>query len=226
MSKLETRTHWVFKPDGSIQCSSHEGASLDDTRVFLESLIGAEHVLRMEVRETLVPRVCGHPTGVVHAFEITSTGLHLLLSGFVGMRGFRRCERPEKDIGHDRNIDALPGELREQTKSFIAQSLKAVVTQVLVKKPGGQGRVAKHEILVSNKAISNLILTDQTHQIQSQLQMGADSGMQTMDMALLDGIQNSEIDPDDAYRYAVDKRKFHRFVSNTEMLPQLDMANG
>ncbi|MEO0364321.1 MAG: PilT/PilU family type 4a pilus ATPase [Pseudomonadota bacterium] len=126
----------------------------------------------------------------------------------------------------DRIIDALPGELREQTKSFISQSLKAVVTQVLVKKPGGQGRVAKHEILVNNKAIGNLILSDQTHQIQSQLQMGSDTGMQTLDMALLDGINKSEIDPDDAYRYANDKRKFQRFVTNTDVLPRLDIATG
>lgn len=126
----------------------------------------------------------------------------------------------------DRIIDALPGELREQTKSFIALSLKAVVTQVLVKKPGGQGRVAKHEILINNKAIGNLILSDQTHQIHSQLQTGMDTGMQTMDMALLEGINRGEIDPDDAYRFAVDKRKFQRFVTSTEMIPKLDLASG
>ncbi|MEM8548208.1 MAG: PilT/PilU family type 4a pilus ATPase, partial [Pseudomonadota bacterium] len=126
----------------------------------------------------------------------------------------------------DRVIDALPGELREQTKSFLAQSLNAVVTQVLVKKPGGQGRVARHEILVNTKAVSNLILQDQTHQIAAQLQTGQDFGMQTMDQSLLDGIENSMIDPDDAYRYANDKRKFQNFVTNTDMLPKLDEIKG
>ena len=126
----------------------------------------------------------------------------------------------------DRIIDALPGELREQTKSFLSQSLKAVVTQVLVKTPGGQGRRAAHEILVNTKAISNLILTDQTHQINSQLQTGMDTGMQTMDMALMAGIESSQLDPDDAFRYANDKRKFQRFVTNTDLLPKLDLASG
>jgi twitching motility protein PilT len=51
----------------------------------------------------------------------------------------------------DRVIDALPGDLREQTKSFLAQSLKAVVTQVLCKTPDGRGRKAVMEILINNR---------------------------------------------------------------------------
>jgi twitching motility protein PilT len=124
----------------------------------------------------------------------------------------------------DRIIDALPGELREQTKAFLAMSLKAVVTQVLVKTPDGRGRRAVLEILVNNRAISKLITTDQTHQITSALQTGRDLGMQMMDQALLEVIQSKEVDPDDAYRYASDKRKFHRFVTDTELVPLVDMG--
>ncbi|MEO0573828.1 MAG: type IV pilus twitching motility protein PilT [Pseudomonadota bacterium] len=126
----------------------------------------------------------------------------------------------------DRIIDALPGELREQTKSFLSQSLKAVVTQVLVKTPGGQGRKGIHEILVNTKAIANLILSDQTHQVGAQLQTGTDVGMQTMDQALMEAINAGSIDPDDAYRYANDKRKFQRFVTDTGLLPKLDDKTG
>ena len=102
----------------------------------------------------------------------------------------------------DRIVDALPGELKEQTKSFLAQSLKAVVTQVLVKKPDGHGRKAILEILVNNRAISKLIMNDQTHQIPAQLQTGRDVGMQLMDQSLLAAIEAKEVDPDDAFRYA------------------------
>ena len=122
----------------------------------------------------------------------------------------------------DRVVDALPGELREQTKSFLSQSLKAVVTQVLVKSPDGRGRRAVLEILVNNRAISKLIMTDQTHQIPAQLQTGRDVGMQTMDQALLDSIEKSEIDPDDAFRFANEKKKFQRFVTDTSLLPTID----
>ena len=89
----------------------------------------------------------------------------------------------------DRISDALPSEMREQTKSFLAQSLNAVVTQVLVKTPDGRGRKAVLEILVNTKAISNLIMSDQTHLIPSQLQTGKEVGMQLMDQALLEAIE-------------------------------------
>lgn len=122
----------------------------------------------------------------------------------------------------DRIIDALPGELREQTKSFLSQSLKAVVTQVLVKTPDGRGRKAVHEILVNTRAISKLIMNDQSHQIPAQLQTGRDLGMQLMDQALLEAIDANEVDPDDAYRYALDKKRFQRFITDSSILPTLE----
>lgn len=123
----------------------------------------------------------------------------------------------------DRIIDALPGELREQTKSFLSQSLKAVVTQVLVKTPDGRGRKAVLEILINNRAIAKLIMTDQSHQIPAQLQTGRDVGMQLMDQALMQAIEANQVDPDDAFRYANDKKKFKRFVTDTGILPTLDV---
>jgi len=122
----------------------------------------------------------------------------------------------------DRVIDALPGDLREQTKSFLSQSLKAVVTQVLVKTPDGRGRKAAMEILINNRAIAKLIMTDQSHQIPAQLQMGRDVGMQMMDQALLAAIEAKEVDPDDAFRYAQDKKQFQRFVTDSSILPVLN----
>lgn len=124
----------------------------------------------------------------------------------------------------DRIVDALPGELREQTKAFLSMSLKAVVTQVLVKTPDGRGRRAVLEILVNNRAIAKLITTDQTHQIPSQLQTGKDLGMQLMDQALLEAINAKQVDPDDAYRFATDKGRFQRFVTDTEMVPLIDIG--
>jgi twitching motility protein PilT len=122
----------------------------------------------------------------------------------------------------DRIIDALPVEEREQTKSFLAQNLLAVVTQVLVKTADGHGRKAICEVLVMTKAIAKLIQTEQTHQIPSQLQMGRDLGMQLLDQALLAAISARAIDPDDAYSYATDKRPFQKFVTDTTMLPKID----
>ena len=122
----------------------------------------------------------------------------------------------------DRLIDALPAEEREQTKSFLSQSLLAVVTQILVKTNEGRGRKAVVEIMIMTKAIAKLITTDQTHQIPSQLQMGREFGMQMFDQALLQALNAREVDPDDAYIYASDKRLFQKFVTDTSVLPRLD----
>jgi len=122
----------------------------------------------------------------------------------------------------DRIIDALPVEEREQTKSFLSQSLLAVVTQILVKTSDARGRKAICEVLMMTKAVAKLIQIDQTHQIPSQMQMGKDRGMQLLDQALLAAVTAREIDPDDAYGYATDKSALQRFVTDTSMMPKLD----
>jgi twitching motility protein PilT len=126
----------------------------------------------------------------------------------------------------DRVVDALPADEREQTKSFLSQSLIAVITQVLVKTADQRGRKAVCEVMVLTRAIGKLIMTDQTHQIPTQLQTGRELGMQMLDQALLANVQSKEIDPDDAYVYASDKRLFSKFVTDTSVLPKFDLAPG
>jgi twitching motility protein PilT len=124
----------------------------------------------------------------------------------------------------DRVVDALPVEEREQTKSFLSQSLLAVVTQILCKTTDGRGRRAVCEIMVMTKAIAKLIQTDQSHQILTQLQMGRDVGMQVLDQALLAAIGAREIDPDDAYAYASNKALFQKYVTDTSVLPKAEFT--
>jgi twitching motility protein PilT len=124
----------------------------------------------------------------------------------------------------DRIIDALPVEEREQTKSFLAQSLLAVVTQVLVKTIDGRGRKAICEVLVMTKAIAKLIQGDQTHMVPSQLQIGRDLGMCLLDQSLLAAVTAREVDPDDAYVYATDKKVLQKYVTDTSMLPKMDLT--
>lgn len=119
----------------------------------------------------------------------------------------------------DRIIDALPSDEREQTKSFLSQSLLAVVTQVLVRTPEGKGRRAICEVMVMTKAIAKLIQTDQTHQIPNQLQTGRDLGMQMLDQALIAAIEKREIDPDSAYGFANDRKLLAKYVTDASLLP-------
>jgi len=122
----------------------------------------------------------------------------------------------------DRVIDALPVEEREQTKSFLSQSLLAVVTQILVKTVDARGRKAICEVLMMTKAIAKLIQSDQSFQIPTQMQMGKDLGMTLLDQALLTAIAAREIDPDDAYAYASEKRAFQKYVTDTTLLPKIE----
>lgn len=124
----------------------------------------------------------------------------------------------------DRIIDALPPEQREQAKNFLSTSLHAVITQVLVKTADGRGRKAICEIMTMNNAIARLIQADKTYQIPSQIQTGKAQGMQLLDQALLEAINNKEIDPDDAYLHANDKRQFQRFVTDPTLLPKIELA--
>ena len=125
----------------------------------------------------------------------------------------------------DRIIDALPVEEREQTKSFLSQSLLAVVTQILVKTADGRGRKAhlRDHGDDQGRSPSSSRPTRPTRS-RRQLQMGRDLGMQLLDQALLAAITAREIDPDDAYAYATRQGLFQKFVTDTSMLPKLDFT--
>jgi twitching motility protein PilT len=100
------------------------------------------------------------------------------------------------------------------------------VTQILVRTPDLRGRKAICEVMVMNRAIGKLITTEQSHMIPSQLQTGRDVGMQTLDQALLAAVQAREVDPEDAFTYAVDKRPFARYVPDGTATLKSDVTQG
>ncbi len=85
----------------------------------------------------------------------------------------------------DRVIDVFPAAEKDMVRSMLSESLQAVISQTLLKKPGG-GRVAAHEIMIGTPAIRNLIGEDKVAQMYSAIQTGAGSGMQTLDQCLKD----------------------------------------
>ena len=84
----------------------------------------------------------------------------------------------------DRIIDVFPPYQQEQIRVMLAATLKGVISQVLLPKAEGQGRVAAREILVATPAISALIREGKTHQVYSAIQTGANYGMCTMEKSL------------------------------------------
>lgn len=96
----------------------------------------------------------------------------------------------------DRIIDVFPANDKEMVRAMLSVSLEAVVTQALVKRADGTGRIAVHEILVGTPAIRNLIRENKVPQIASMMQVGSKAGMRTMKDAayalLNDGMINSD----------------------------------
>ena len=92
----------------------------------------------------------------------------------------------------DRVVDVFPGEEKAMVRSMLSESLQAVISQTLLKKPEG-GRVAAHEIMIGTPAIRNLIREDKIAQMYSSIQSGANVGMQTMDQCLKDLMARRQI---------------------------------
>ena len=99
----------------------------------------------------------------------------------------------------DRIIDVFPGDEKAMVRSMLSESLRAVVSQLLLKKPEG-GRIAVHEIMVATPAIKNLIREDKIAQMYSAMQTGAAHGMQTMEQALTRLRQRNLVDDDAVQR--------------------------
>ena len=85
----------------------------------------------------------------------------------------------------DRIIDVFPAGEKPMVRSMLSESLRAVISQSLLKKVGG-GRIAAHEIMVGMPAIRNLIREDKVAQMYSAIQTGQQYGMQTLDQYLQD----------------------------------------
>ncbi|MFN0068692.1 MAG: type IV pilus twitching motility protein PilT [Limisphaerales bacterium] len=98
----------------------------------------------------------------------------------------------------DRIIDVFPPYQQEQIRVMLAATLKGVVSQTLLPKADGAGRVAAFEVLVVNHAVSAIIREAKTHQIYSAIQTGSRDGMRTMEQSLAQLVQEGAVSADDA----------------------------
>ena len=101
----------------------------------------------------------------------------------------------------DRIVDVFPAAEKAMVRSMLSESLKAVISQTLMKKIGG-GRVAAHEIMIGTPAIRNLIREDKIAQMYSAIQTGQNVGMQTLDQNLKTLLGSGIVSKDEAQRKA------------------------
>jgi len=121
----------------------------------------------------------------------------------------------------DRIIDVFPADEQEQIRSMLAESLKGVIAQVLLRAKDGKSRMAALEVMVGTSAIGNLIRENKIHQIPSIIQTGKKDGMQLLDQHILEFLMSGRITPEEAYMRCNNKQAF---VQHLEKPPAQEFA--
>jgi twitching motility protein PilT len=166
---------------------------------------GFDSALRSAVRED--PDVI--LVGEMRDFETIRLALTAAEMGFL-VFGTLHTNSASKTI--DRIVDVFPSSMQSSVRTMLAGSLVGVVSQLLVRAEGGNGRVAVNEILLSGSGLGNAIREGNINMIKSIIQSGGARGMQMMDDALDKLAQAGKVDPEDAYMKAGDKTRFQKYL--------------
>ncbi|MHB1116188.1 type IV pilus twitching motility protein PilT [Sideroxydans sp.] len=108
----------------------------------------------------------------------------------------------------DRIIDVFPADEKEMVRAMLSESLRAVISQTLLKTKDGAGRAAAHEIMICTPAIRNLIREAKVPQMYSAIQTGGNIGMQTLDQCLTDLVKRGVVASGEARSKAANKDLF------------------
>jgi twitching motility protein PilT len=108
----------------------------------------------------------------------------------------------------DRIVDVFPAAEKDMVRSMLSESLRAVISQTLLKTKDGNGRIAAHEIMIGTPAIRNLIRENKVAQMYSSIQTGQALGMQTLDQNLMELVRRNVVAGDEAKAKATNKDAF------------------
>ena len=170
-----------------------------DTHTFSEAL---RHVLRQDPDVIVI--------GELRDLESTQMALTAAETGHL-VFGSMHTQDAAQTV--DRILDMFPPEQQNQVRSQLSTTLRAVISQTLVPKIDGKGRVLAAEIMVTNSALSHLIREGKSHQMYSVLQAGAAQGMQTLDQSLANLVNQEVIDYDEGRGRSSDVKNFDALVS-------------
>lgn len=192
--------HHILTIEDPIEFVHHNKLSLINQREVHRDTLSFSNALRSALRED--PDVI--LVGELRDLETIRLAMTAAETGHLVFGTLHTTSAP-KTI--DRIVDVFPGDEKAMVRSMLSESLRAVISQTLLKKIGG-GRVAAHEIMVGVPAIRNLIREDKIAQMYSVIQTGASHGMQTMDQCLLNLVNRGVITKQDALAKAQDKNAF------------------
>jgi twitching motility protein PilT len=172
-----------------------------DTKSFANAL---RHVLRQDPDVILV--------GEMRDLETISTALTAAETGHLVFATLHTQDAPQSV---DRIIDVFPPHQQQQIRVQLAGTLQGIVTQQLVLRNDGKGRVVASEVLIATPAVRNLIREAKTHQIYSAMQAGGRYGMQTMDQSLAGLVQKGRTSFQTAMERAHDVEELKRLAGKS-----------
>jgi twitching motility protein PilT len=108
----------------------------------------------------------------------------------------------------DRMVNTFPADKQSHIRTMLSTSLRGVISQQLLPFKDKPGRVAALEVLVNTSGVANLIRQGKLDQLETAMQSGGASGMQTMDTALMDLVKKNVISGQEAYQQSNNKEKF------------------
>jgi len=191
MLTIEEPIEFVHRNKRSIVCQREVGV---DVNSFADGLRSA---MRQDCDVILV--------GEMRDFETVSLAVSAATMGSL-VFGTLHTMSAVKTV--DRIIDVFPSAKQAQIRTMLADSLKGVCAQLLLKTTDGEGRVAANEILLANLALSNSIREGNTQNIRNIIQSGRAEGMQLMDDAILQFLKDEKITREEAALNAAEKSRF------------------
>jgi twitching motility protein PilT len=172
----------------------------EDTKSFGEAL---KHVLRQDPDVILI--------GELRDLETISTALTAAETGHLVFATLHTQDAPQSI---DRIIDVFPAYQQQQIRTQLATTIQGIVTQTLLPRANGPGRVVACEILVATPAVRNLVREGKTHQIYSAMQAGAKYGMHSMDQMLAEMVKHGTVTVQAAEERCANIDDLHRLISS------------
>jgi twitching motility protein PilT len=170
----------------------------EDTKSFAQAL---KHVLRQDPDVILV--------GEMRDLETISTALTAAETGHLVFGTLHTQDAPQSI---DRIIDVFPAHQQQQIRVQLASALQGVVSQQLLPRLSGRGRMVACEVLIATPAVRNLIREGKTHQIYSTMQAGGRYGMQTMDQSLANLVRAGQVGLDIAVERCANEDDLRRLA--------------
>jgi twitching motility protein PilT len=191
---IEDPIEYIFEPKRSLVDQREVRI---DTENFASALRGA---FRQDIDVLLIGEMRG-PETMAAAVTAAETG-HLVFSTLHTNNAAQTVNRI---------IDSFPGDQQDQIRLQLAASLAGIFSQRLIPRIGG-GLVPAYELLIANKAVSNLIREKRTHELNTVIETGAQEGMIDMNRSLAELVARGEISADSAYQYSLNPKALDRLL--------------